>query len=737
MPMTARLRTGWKLYAALLLALLLAAGFLSAAAPEQETAYSLSGGPGWLVHLGDLPVTPDGAFDAAGADWRPMQEIREAFKGQRFTGMFWMKQTPPPMPVDGASLYVRDQKSFELYLDRQKLASVNFSPYDFRVNAPFQWRILPPPAGFEGKTLYARVYFDDRQLRPGQFSLGSGSGFWSSLLRQDINNAVLSTLFFGLGAFALFLFIQNRDNRLYWYFSLFAIFAGYGCAERSLLLPVLVHAPLFHYYHDVALPMCTFAFLAFLEQMYGPGKWKLRRRLWQTMLAFSAVCIAVGMKDAVMYKDMIRYVFPALFLPVFAGTAGVIVRIFLKQRDRETLWSLCGRALLLLSTFLHSPLIVNTGLPAFVAAHFPALYRMWPDQIFAGVFLFLSCLGMVLVGRFTQVHRQVRTYAAELEEKNERLMEVARLKDEFLANTSHELRTPLNGIIGLTESLLDGIGGPLDPRVRSNLQLVVSSGKRLANLINDIMDFAKLRHRDLQLNLEPVRLRERTDIVLAVFAPLARKKGIELAGRIGDALPPAAADGNRVEQILYNLIGNAIKFTESGRVWVEAALEEGRLRLSVGDTGIGIPAEKQEAIFEAFEQVEGSSSREHGGTGLGLPISRKLVELHGGSLTVESSPGQGSVFKLTPPVWTGQAEAEPVAGRTAAEDAPDPALQTLRLTMPPATRPRPSLLKAKRRRWDGDRRSGRVDRHASDEESRLSPASTESDRSCPHSSCRR
>lgn len=232
----------------------------------------------------------------------------------------------------------------------------------------------------------------------------------------------------------------------------------------------------------------------------------------------------------------------------------------------------------------------------------------------------------------------------------ESLRETDRLKDEFLANTSHELRTPLNGIIGLADSMLDGATGSLTDSQRKNLDLIVSSGRRLTSLVNDILDFSRLRHKDLQLQLGPVDVYSVANVVLNLSAPLVAGKPVELVNRISSDSPLALADENRLQQILYNLVGNAVKFTQAGTVTVQAKQEGTLLSVSVTDTGIGIAKEKQARIFEAFEQADGSVARLFGGTGLGLSVTRRLVELHGGAITVESEGGKGSTFTFTLPI---------------------------------------------------------------------------------------
>ncbi|MDR0441500.1 MAG: diguanylate cyclase [Candidatus Accumulibacter sp.] len=253
--------------------------------------------------------------------------------------------------------------------------------------------------------------------------------------------------------------------------------------------------------------------------------------------------------------------------------------------------------------------------------------------------------------------KELQNYARELEEKNQYLNRLNELKDEFLANTSHELRTPINGIIGIVESMVDGATGPLTDEQKYNLAVVSNSGKRLSNLINDILDFTKLKNKEIVLQIKPVDLKTIVETVLVLSKPLTKGKDLSLVDEIDASLPIVAADENRIQQILYNLIGNAIKFTEKGRIAVSAEVADDKVAVSVADTGIGIPEDKFDRIFESFEQVDGSTAREYGGTGLGLSITKNLVELHGGTIRVESKLGQGARFTFTIPVSKTEKEA--------------------------------------------------------------------------------
>ncbi|NQZ07701.1 MAG: response regulator, partial [Algicola sp.] len=271
----------------------------------------------------------------------------------------------------------------------------------------------------------------------------------------------------------------------------------------------------------------------------------------------------------------------------------------------------------------------------------PAPWRTWWAYTSYAIVL----ISLVLFGLKAHYERTVLN----------QLKQVDKLKDQFLANTSHELRTPLNGIIGLSESLIDGIAGQLPQQANQHLSMVVASGRRLASLVNDILDFAKLESHNITLQTQPVNLRNITDMVLVLSHHLTGDKQLMLVNEVPTDLACAQADEERLQQILYNLIGNGIKFTDEGTVTVSAQYLQSNLVIRVKDTGIGIPADKYDTIFDSFVQLQGDATRRYGGTGLGLAVSKQLIELHGGRISVHSTVGKGSTFSFTLPVSSQQA----------------------------------------------------------------------------------
>jgi GAF domain-containing protein len=238
----------------------------------------------------------------------------------------------------------------------------------------------------------------------------------------------------------------------------------------------------------------------------------------------------------------------------------------------------------------------------------------------------------------------------EIEDKGRQLEVASRHKSQFLANMSHELRTPLNAILGYTELLQDGIYGQIPERAQETMQRVDRSGRHLLALINDVLDLSKIEAGQLTLSLGDYSLKEVVETVVTALEPLAAEKKLALTMTVAPDLPVGRGDDRRLSQVLLNLVGNAVKFTDAGEVRVEAKASDGTFLISVSDTGPGIAAEDQARIFEEFQQADTSSTRKKGGTGLGLSIAKRILALHGGRIWVESALGKGSTFSFTLPV---------------------------------------------------------------------------------------
>jgi len=259
------------------------------------------------------------------------------------------------------------------------------------------------------------------------------------------------------------------------------------------------------------------------------------------------------------------------------------------------------------------------------------------------------------------INRSLDTRLGELAETNVALFEANRLKSEFLANVSHELRTPLVSIIGFAELLRDAADAPPKDKTRPARYAdnILTSGRMLLELINDLLDLAKIEAGKIELHRVRFSLSDICETLMDFVRPLADKKNLQLSSAVDEDVPALHSDSGKVKQILYNLLSNAIKFTPAGgRVDVRVRVDgQEHVELSVSDTGPGIPAEKQEQIFEQFRQLDASWTREYGGTGLGLAITRELTRMLGGTIRVESAVGAGSTFIVRLPVESPQ-EAE-------------------------------------------------------------------------------
>jgi signal transduction histidine kinase len=238
----------------------------------------------------------------------------------------------------------------------------------------------------------------------------------------------------------------------------------------------------------------------------------------------------------------------------------------------------------------------------------------------------------------------------EIEEKGRQLESASKHKSQFLANMSHELRTPLNAILGYTELIIDNMYGETPDKMRTVLNRVQSNGRHLLGLINDVLDLSKIEAGQLTLSLANYSLKEAVHSVFTAVEPLASEKKLAFKIEVPPDLPPGRGDERRLTQVLLNLVGNAIKFTDAGEVKLKASASNGSFTIAVHDTGPGIAVDDQVKIFEEFQQADNSATKKKGGTGLGLSIAKRIIEMHGGQIWVESKLGEGSIFFFTLPV---------------------------------------------------------------------------------------
>jgi len=246
---------------------------------------------------------------------------------------------------------------------------------------------------------------------------------------------------------------------------------------------------------------------------------------------------------------------------------------------------------------------------------------------------------------------RLRLQNIELEVAQKHLLNLDQMKDEFLAKVSHELKTPLHGIIGLTECTRDALLNQSDREIKNNFDLIIKSGSRLANLVDEIADFSTLKNNQVRLNKVPIRLYDIVQMIITLEKFTMDNNKLQLENQVSQDIPPIYADSERLMQILHNLIRNAIKFTDAGLITVSAHLQGDNILIAVSDTGIGIPQSRLKSIFNPFEQGDSQNGKRYGGLGLGLSISKSLLDLHNSELSVVSKPGEGSCFSFTLPQW--------------------------------------------------------------------------------------
>lgn len=605
-----------------------------------------------VMDLRGWDFTRDGAVKLAG-DWafywnrllEPDDFAREMPPptGYQKVPLYWTMYAGLDLPAKGSATYrlilKTDGSRKELSLKSPEIYTefrlwVNGKPIDQHgtlVDAPV--RYLKP-------TLYTFPTDGDRidivlQIRNqahghagiGQnFMIGSPQELYGKRYATLTIEAIVAGICLFIGGYHLLLFaFRNRDRALL-HFGLFCIaVAVRGIFSGETVIMDIFPALPFEVGSRVVtltIPMCCMSFLLFAHYLQGK---QYHERTVHALLALQALyLVMVLILPTFVYAWIFQYYLAVVLV------SSLIVLYWMAQsacRGNRLSYLFLGGSVFLYAgmynDMLHYLQIIETG------------YRL---SLWFSVFILIQSL--MLAVRFAQ-EQQI------IEGLTKRLQALDKLKDDFLANTSHELRTPINGIIGIAESLIAGATGPLARKTIHNLEMIVSSGRRLASLVNDILDYSKLKYNDISMQTHAVDIRQVVSVVMTVLDTTRSNREVLMINAIPEGLPPVRGDENRLQQILYNLLGNAIKFTSQGSITVTAREETDHIQICVEDTGIGIHHDRIGGIFKSFEQVDPSVSREYGGTGLGLSITKRLVELHYGEISVESEPGKGSKFCFT------------------------------------------------------------------------------------------
>ena len=524
---------------------------------------------------------------------------------------------------------------------------------------------------FPGETKVYYLRFETQSTMQFPLTIESMNTF----IRVDHEEQYAFGIYYGImlvmTLYNLFLFLGVRD-RIYLYYVLYVVFYSFmqmtinGLAYEYLW-------PNSPHWASVALVFFVgfvgISVLSFSQTLLKTKKNLPRFHKALTMFKWVGVILVI-MSQLFRYEISVKFcVAYAVFIPPFLMWIGIlslrqghyVARYFLLA----WVFLLCGMSTFALKAagFLPSMFITEYGVQIGSALEVLLLSIALADRINREKKEKIIAQKEAMDAQQELLNANEKAFLAQ-KEALDNLTKMDKLKDEFLANTSHELRTPLNGIIGIIDSLIDGVTGKLSSDTLNNLRMVVQSAKRLSNLVNDILDFSKMKNKDLVLNLKPVDIRSIAQFVISMSQTLKGEKDLDLVFDISEDVPMVSADEDRLEQILQNLLGNSIKFTHTGEIRLSAFVREYNLVVVLSDTGIGIPKDKQKSVFDSFEQVDGSTAREYGGTGLGLSVTKKLVELHNGSIWLESEEGVGSTFFFTLPISEEQLDQEPTFNST-------------------------------------------------------------------------
>lgn len=544
-------------------------------------------------------------------------------------------------------LALRVKKSFtsyELYVNGQKIAS-NGKVGKTKEEVIPEWFPVTSDSLFaQNGILDIIIHSSNYHHKKGGLKFPVTLGSKKAILEKKEMNVSFESFLIGsgiiMGIYHLFLYLQRRQEKSALFFGLFCFLLSVRTSinGESYFLKIFTDIPFEHLMRItyIDLYLLTPIFIQYIYFVFPENFNKnYLRYLWIAQFLLITIVIFFPIKY---FVSTLNIFFIFLFI-IIIYSIFPLIKILKYKKEGSVFFTL---GLLFFYSTIINDILYNLSITEFG--------YMLP----VGLFVFIFTQSIILSLRFANAFIRIEELSETLSVQNIKLQNLDKLKDEFIANTSHELRTPLNGIIGIAESLNDGITGPLNVETKNNLSVLISSGKRLSSLINDMLDFCKLKTDELKLKKKPINIKDITDIVIFLCKPLIAEKNISIINEIPNDSPPVLADEDRIQQVLHNLISNAIKFTDNGeiRILLKIVMHSNRevAQMTISDTGIGIPPERQDLIFNSFEFGDKIVEREYGGVGIGLTITKKLIELHGGKIWVESQVNNGSKFHFTLPV---------------------------------------------------------------------------------------
>jgi len=571
--------------------------------------------------------------------WNKYQVVDETM-GDTGVATYKITVSTPQVGQELALRLMGSSIAYEVYIDDKQIASsgrIGTDINEFKPGRqPLTVQFTTPSTQFDLILHIANVHYPSGGLTQS-ILLGTPQQI------TDLNNVMVYRDLFLIGVFviaflfSLFVFFMNRQEKVSLYFALICfIFIGRVITTGSCFIYVLspsasLDMSIFINYFTSHVGSLAVALM--INELF-PSLFSRRiRRYFVAMTVIILLLITIVPE----YLYSHYYILSDIFCLIPLGYACYVsVKALMRKQALAVLVYIANVLSILLIT-------IDFYLAAITE------HRMAVEFSTTGFFLFILLYAIIIGRKFSLAFSEIKILSGKL-------MELDKLKDQFLANTSHELRTPLHGIISIADSLLSGVAGKLNKSQANNVSLIASSGRKLSHLIDDILDMSQLKYTQIVLNRSNVQLAPLLESIVHIIKQVHQNKPILWSVNIAEPLPTLYGDENRIVQMLYNVIGNAAKFTDSGEINIDVKQSDRFIVITVTDTGSGISSDKLEMIFQPFEQGDASITRPHGGVGLGLSITKQLIELHGGSIGVSSTPAIGSSFTISLPISSEQIE---------------------------------------------------------------------------------